>query len=79
MATRNVVTATDFKAHCLRLLDEVNETGEALHITKRGKVVAKLVPSRDALGSTRGTWKGRGAILGDIVDTSGGEVWEANR
>ena len=38
------VTATEFKAKCLRLLDEVNRTGEELVISKRGKPVARVVP-----------------------------------
>lgn len=39
-----MVTATEFKAKCLRLLDEVNRTGEELVISKRGKPVARVIP-----------------------------------
>jgi prevent-host-death family protein len=38
------ITATQFKARCLRLLDEVAEDGRPLVITKYGKPVAKLEP-----------------------------------
>jgi prevent-host-death family protein len=38
------ITATQFKARCLRLLDEVAETGEPLVITKHGRPVARLEP-----------------------------------
>jgi prevent-host-death family protein len=38
------ITATQFKARCLRLLDEVAETGEPVVITKRGRPVARLEP-----------------------------------
>lgn len=38
------ITATQFKARCLRLLDEVAETGQPLVITKRGRAVARLEP-----------------------------------
>jgi prevent-host-death family protein len=38
------ITATQFKAHCLRLLDEVAETGETLIVTKHGKPVARVEP-----------------------------------
>lgn len=38
------ITATQFKAHCLRLLDEVAETGEALVVTKHGRPVAVVEP-----------------------------------
>jgi prevent-host-death family protein len=39
------IAAAEFKAKCLALLDEVAETGEPITITKRGKVVARLVPA----------------------------------
>lgn len=38
------ITATQFKARCLRLLDEVAETGETLVITKHGRPVARVEP-----------------------------------
>ena len=41
------IAAGRFKAQCLRLLDEVAETGETIVVTKRGKPVAKLQPVHD--------------------------------
>ncbi|HWA54379.1 MAG TPA: type II toxin-antitoxin system prevent-host-death family antitoxin [Solirubrobacterales bacterium] len=38
------ITATQFKAKCLRLLDQVAETGETLVITKHGQPVARVEP-----------------------------------
>ncbi|MGC6424084.1 MAG: type II toxin-antitoxin system Phd/YefM family antitoxin [Lentimonas sp.] len=38
------ITATEFKAKCLKLLDQVNQTGETLEISKHGKPVARLIP-----------------------------------
>lgn len=38
------ITASQFKARCLRLLDEVSETGETLIVTKHGRPVARVVP-----------------------------------
>lgn len=37
------LTATEFKAKCLSLIDQVHAGGEPIIITKHGKVVAKLV------------------------------------
>jgi prevent-host-death family protein len=37
-------TASDFKAHCLSLLDDVATTGEPVVVTKRGRPVARVVP-----------------------------------
>jgi prevent-host-death family protein len=39
------VPAGEFKAKCLAIMDEVNETGEPVLVTKRGKPVAKVIPS----------------------------------
>jgi prevent-host-death family protein len=39
------LSASEFKARCLALLDEVHEGGEPITITKRGRVVARLVPA----------------------------------
>ena len=38
--------ASEFKAKCLKLMDEVAESGEEIIITKNGKPVAKLAPYR---------------------------------
>jgi antitoxin (DNA-binding transcriptional repressor) of toxin-antitoxin stability system len=39
-----MIGAAEFKAHCLRILDEVERTGEPVTITKRGRVVGELHP-----------------------------------
>ena len=39
-----VISAGEFKAKCLQLMDEVNSTGIPIVITKRGKPVSRLVP-----------------------------------
>jgi prevent-host-death family protein len=44
IAAMREVKAGEFKAKCLKLLDEVAATGEGLIVTKRGKPVARLVP-----------------------------------
>lgn len=38
-----LITASQFKAHCLALLDDVALTGEEIIVTKRGRPVARLV------------------------------------
>jgi len=39
------IPAGEFKARCLKLLDEVQRTGEELIVTKRGRPVARVVPT----------------------------------
>lgn len=43
----NEISATQFKARCLALLDEVAEGGAELVVTKRGRPVARVVPAHD--------------------------------
>lgn len=61
------IAAGEFKAKCLRLLDEVAERHVPLIITKRGKPVAKLVPIDDNPVEIYGCMKGSFRIVGDIV------------
>ncbi len=61
------MSATEFRARCLGLIDEVAETGREIVITKRGKPVARLVPYRRKPKSLFGIGRGRIEILGDIV------------
>jgi prevent-host-death family protein len=41
------VAAAEFKAKCLALIDRVHQRGEPVTITKRGRIVARLVPAND--------------------------------
>ena len=59
--------ASEFKAKCLRLLDEVAEHGHTLIITKRGKPIAKVEPVAQTPARMLGRWKGIAKIKGDIV------------
>ncbi len=70
------VAATEFKAKCLSLLDEVNRNREEVIVTKRGKPVAKLVPLGEDKRPLFGRMKGTGRIVGDIFST--GEKWNAD-
>ena len=44
-----IVSASEFKAKCLRLIDEMQRDGVPVTITKRGKVVAELGPKGETL------------------------------
>ncbi len=72
------IKASDFKARCLKLMDEVAATGEPLVITKNGKPVAQLAPVGPARKSIWGLHKGQIEILGDIIEPVDVE-WEADR
>ncbi|MGB0954472.1 MAG: type II toxin-antitoxin system Phd/YefM family antitoxin [Panacagrimonas sp.] len=62
------ISVSQFKAKCLKLMDEVSTTGQALTVTKHGKplvVVAAATPAPKALF---GVDAGEVEILGDIIE-----------
>ena len=73
------VAATDFKAHCLSLMDRVAQTREEVVITKHGKAVARLVPVREEpAAEVFGCMAGTVVSMGDLVSPVG-EPWDAER
>ena len=73
MAVRTM-NATEFKAKCLAVLDQV-QGGTEVIVTKRGRPVARLVPVAPVHKSLRGIWKG-GKVKGEIVYTDWSELFE---
>ncbi len=69
------IAAGEFKAKCLKLLDQVAEDRQPLVITKHGKPVAQIVPIPQDV-ELFGAMRGSGQILGDIVSPLDVE-WEA--
>ena len=73
------IAAGEFKAKCLKLMDNVQKYHEEIIITKYGKPVAKLIaieekPDRPLFGYM----KGKAKIIGDIVNPIG-EKWDAEK
>jgi prevent-host-death family protein len=67
LVTMKTIAAGEFKAKCLQIMDEVDDSGEAVIITKRGVAVAKLVPVFDKdPNSIFGCMQGRMEIVGDL-------------
>jgi prevent-host-death family protein len=68
------MTVTEFKAKCLRLVEDLHPDGIVL--TKRGRPVARVLPAesrsnRDLVG----VLKGRIVVKGDLLST--GARWHA--
>jgi len=74
---KQTIAAGEFKAKCLHLLDEVQQSRKEIVITKRGRAVARLVPVDEELPAIFGRMKGTGVILGDIISPID-EKWEAD-
>lgn len=81
MSKKFVVAAGEFKARCLHLMDEVDERGMEITITKRGRPVARLVSTKPRTLSPHqlyGAMAGMAVITGDI-EASLDVNWEADR
>ncbi len=60
-----ILPAAEFKAKCLALIDRVRERGEPITITKRGRVVARLIPAGDEEERPWLALRGQGRWVGD--------------
>ena len=75
-ANVRTIKASEFKAKCLQLMDEVAESGEEIVITKHGRPVSKLAPYRIKPKTLFGIDRERMEIVGDIGDPIDVE-WDA--
>jgi prevent-host-death family protein len=75
------IPAGEFKQTCLRLLDEVGDSGEPIVITKRGKAVAQLTAlKRERLDDWSGAMREQGEIRGDLVaPATDADEWDVLR
>ena len=78
MAKRKIVlSAAEFKAKCLSLMDQVKAKGIHVVVTKHGKPVAELTPvAEPEAAEVFGFMRGTASINGDIVAPLD-ETWEA--
>jgi prevent-host-death family protein len=75
------IGAAAFKANCLRILDEVERSGEPVTVTKRGRPVAEVKPvkkreRRSIIGAMRGTVLRYDRPFDPAIEP---DEWHANR
>jgi prevent-host-death family protein len=79
---KRIMDAAEFKARCLRVIDEMNRDREPVTITKRGKPVAVLAPVKaderpmSIWGAMRGTVSRYDDPFAPAVDP---EAWNSAR
>ena len=80
----NTITAEEFQAACMAVLEQARATGQPVRITQHGEPIATVVPEpvekspRKKTPKRLGTAVKGGKILGDImVPTSELVRWEA--
>ena len=71
------MVVSEFKAKCIAVLREAQQTGETILVTRRGRPLARVepirqVPSERPLGVLRGRMK----IRGDIVHADSSADWD---
>lgn len=74
------IAAGQFKAQCLKIMDNVYRHNEEVIITKYGKPIAKLVPineEEEFKTPLFGSLEGLITISGDIIGSTG-EKWNAD-
>ena len=72
------MSVTEFKAHCLELINEVSRTGETVVLTRRGVPTAMVVSPPLPQGNrwVAGRYDDKIKIVGDIISPLD-EPWEA--
>ncbi len=72
------VNISEFKATCLRLLEQVRQTGEPIEILKNGELLAVVHPAasntrKAAFGALKHSLGGE---LGDVISPVANAEWE---
>ena len=71
-----LVKASEFKAKCLQMMDEVAAGGESITVTKNGVPVAQLVPYRERAETMIGFCANTMRSQDDLIEPAGVQ-WEA--
>ena len=70
------IKASEFKAKCLQLMDEVAESGQEIVVTKHGRPVSRVIPYREKSKLVFGENRGLFQIHADIVEPMPAEWFE---
>jgi prevent-host-death family protein len=77
--TERSIPASEFKAKCLHLLEEIATEGKSIIITKRGRPMARVMPVTAPARPLRASWKTTVRIRGDVVSFNTAGDWESNQ
>ncbi|MGH9898636.1 MAG: type II toxin-antitoxin system Phd/YefM family antitoxin [Pyrinomonadaceae bacterium] len=72
--TERTIAASEFKAKCLKILDELDAAG--IIVSKRGQPIARVIPlAPESNINLIGSMKGKIKVKGDLSST--GTKWNA--
>lgn len=66
------VSVTEFKAHCLDLIRQVEEGGGSLELTRQGRIVARVVPPAAPAAQALPPWlrlRGHGTLRANAEES----------
>ena len=75
------LSISEFKATCLKVLEQVRRTGKSVLVTKRGEPIALVVPPSPPQPESGwlGAFAGAASIVGDVVSPAADDTdWEAH-
>ncbi len=75
---QTVMKASTFKAKCLKLMDEINNSGDEIVITKHGQPVSILKPYAVRRKNLFGLHRGQIKTMGDVIAPVN-EEWDAEK
>ncbi len=70
------IAISQFKSHCLEIIEKLQTNGQSIIITKRDKAVAKVLPIDNKKVSLFGIFKNKAEIKANILDPID-EKWDA--
>jgi len=74
----NRVAISEFKAHCLEILKNLEKSKTSIIITKRNKPIATVSSFQKQKASIFGMMKNKGEVKGDIISPID-EEWEVSK
>jgi antitoxin (DNA-binding transcriptional repressor) of toxin-antitoxin stability system len=70
------IAISQFKSHCLEIIEKLQSNGQSVIITKRDKAVAKVLPIDNKKVSLFGMLKNKAEIKANILEPID-EKWDA--
>mgnify|MGYP000004561666 CR=1 FL=1 len=70
------IAISQFKAHCLEIIEKIQTSGQSVIITKRDKAIATVLPMDTKKVSLFGMLKNKAEIKADILEPID-EKWNA--
>jgi len=73
------IPVSDFKARCIGLLEDLQDRGDEIVVTKHGQPFARVTPLGIKRRSARGMLPGKASVRGEIVRVDWTREFEASR